>query len=270
MNATDLATEQEWKDLVSDDKQLLLEIGTNDYAIAIIDNLGQILYLKLIPLAIKDDVNFTITDKDFKKVTIGLYSTQYLLVPNELYDKNNTPIYSQFVQTNNSDSYFDYEISSKNITALSIFDECDITFINQRFPSSKVFPSYVSYLKFLLEAFENKENYLVCINFKINSFEIAILSNGELLSFSIQEFFNQDELLYFIILHCKNQSLDLNEVTVHCSGLMNENSPSYQILKSTFKEIIFLNPNNNKLMKPELIKDNSHQFVSLINLLSCE
>lgn len=146
---------------------------------------------------------------------------------------------------------------------------------NLEYCLNNLFKSYIlkSQSYYLLNQYlsiSNLETPTVFLNWGDKSFQITILNESKILVHTNIKYKSALDSLYFIANEIQKRGLNTIDQKIMLSGFINKDSEIYQILYTYFKEIIFLNFENQINNDSTILSSNQHYFYDLFSMTSCE
>ena len=128
-------------------------------------------------------------------------------------------------------------------------------------------------LGFIQALVANKANlsstFLACQIIE-SDLSIAVFKDQNLLFFNKFQIKNSEDLLYYLLLTYQSHNLDASQIPLYLSGLIEKNSPMFQLIFDYIRTIHFLNTIK-EFTYPKTINDlPKHYFFNLINAATCE
>ncbi|MFY9153602.1 MAG: DUF3822 family protein [Prolixibacteraceae bacterium] len=125
----------------------------------------------------------------------------------------------------------------------------------------------------LINAFGNQINLKkksLLINFERKYIRMIAFENSDITLFNSFYYKTETDFLYYTLNICHSLLIDPEQDEIHLGGFVADDSGYVRLLKKYFATIHFLKPSAEFDFGKILEKTQKHQFVSLINSLSCE
>lgn len=164
----------------------------------------------------------------------------------------NTEVFSDY--NYDSNAWFIYRVR-KNVLAV----------INEYYPSA----SYNHSLLCAIKAADFAPNELRCVVY-YNSFRVILYKGGKLHLMQYFDYNAPEDMAYHLVNICQQHQLNVDEVKLNLSGLIDLDSQLYKCLYNYFLNIDVLKPHDSVSLNSELQKHPEHFFSHLTSLIVCE
>ncbi|WP_443943555.1 DUF3822 family protein [Pedobacter sp. AW1-32] len=246
---------------------LLLKITNDSFSYAVIDGkLDKVCVLfdkqncqdlaHEIQQAFATDQNLSIA---YDSIKAAVYTTDYLFIPTEWFDKDNLSIYQNYF-SNTTDIFSKSNSKMGFETVFSVPSE-----IRTLLPeNTQIFSQSCA----LLSIRKQLDKASILIDFTASSFNFLYLKDGNVQFQNHYQIDNDEEFNYFILLIIAQ--LQLNDaIPVYLQGIINEDDEVYNCLLKYFNQLYFFLPNG--LENSDLLADMpKHYFSGLLALDLCE
>ncbi len=253
------------------DYQLLIEIGANYYSYAVVNADGKLKAISYSNVPILSNLdNEVVLNLQFKNTIVSLNTQHFTFIPTLIFNQNQQTLYTQFLGDALNNAICIHNLLNNQITTLNTFNQNQLNAIKQVFPSAKIYPQYLPFIESICKQFKAFLGTQLFLNLQLNTIELLILQDGELQFYNVFDCQNNDEILYYTLLACKNNCIKPQNVTLRVCGKITEDAEAYQQLNAIFYDIRLAKTNTIYVNSAEFQTIESHKFFSLLSLLICE
>lgn len=187
-------------------------------------------------------------------------------IPAEYYNEaNNQAILRIMYAEDGEAEIFDYPIGQKNMHLIWRVRKDITDTIRHYFPSAQFRHSVACSLSNSATA----ANELQCIIYN-NTFRVVFFKEGRLQLVRYFEYNAPEDVAYHLINVCRQHGVDVNDVSLQLSGLVDVSSNLYKELHKFFLDIHLGNTAAGILISDEIAKQPEQFFSHLTSLLLCE
>ncbi len=232
---------------------LSILIGMDRFSYAIMDSEKQLLVLKsyllnadlassepLQPALKEIFLEDKILKLPFNSTTVGLINNKSTLVPDKLYQADDTRVYlkNQVESLDNHQVFVDRvdEVAAKNIYA---FDQEIFFLVKESLPNADFFHASTSVLRGILSNQNGDITKKIFINVKGDHLQIALVAGKELIFSNSFSFKNDKDFIYHVMLVFKQFDLNEEKTPVFLSGQITDESKLYRIIYRYINQIQF-------------------------------
>lgn len=260
---------------------LSLQLGVDGVSFAVMDNL-RAKYILLRSFEPENGLRFSIDEvkeilmkddflaKKYHSVKIILNSTKFTLVPAPLYEPEKRETFFKLNHILEDDG----EIIVNRVR----FPDAFLLFsVNKSFRqlAEVLLPGQVPY-HFLKPLLVNVNHYgnnqsksYLHLHVLKGSIVVLAVVNGVLKYCNCFEYKSPEDLLYYLLNVYKALGISV-ETPVHCSGGIMKHDETYSLISSYIKDLFFINPVGNFTYSYLFDDANTHKFINLFSLASCE
>jgi hypothetical protein len=249
--------------------QLLIEVGHNYYAYAIVDETNKLKAISFYNTSIHADIDNSLLQLAYKNTRISLCTSNFVFIPTPLYSKANENKYAQFLKTDSHIIATNY-LLNRTITALHTHPTTQLHKIQALFPLAEIVPQYLPLIHCVNTQLQNKPYPQLVLNLKVQQVEILILQHNKLLFYNVFDNSNHHEILYYTLAACQQNNIIPNNIHVHICGNINTHDSLYTLLKTYFGTIQLINNTTITINTSEFNDTYTHRFFSLLSLSICE
>ena len=238
--------------------ELLLELNTNSYNYALIDE------NKALKAIGSQDGNLDaslFSNYNLSKVRISAFSKSYSLVPAHF--NQEMASFEKLLEVDQENQSILRKVLNEQINIIYVVDKDLEQSLAHSFPHFDLFPQ----LNALLKGCQKDGIY---INIRGNYVEVLILKAGALNFYNFFEFRNDNELQYFLALVLQQKGFDPKREPIQISGDIAEDSLTFQRIKTLIPNLTLNQPDTLVQIGCEFEKLDLHRYFCLLNLSACE
>jgi hypothetical protein len=252
---------------------LLLKIGADSFSYAIINKeLNKVVAvydeqevpdvsLKLSE-RIKADPYLTLS---FKESKIAVATTNIVDIPNEFYTNDAVKLQAKFFQQPFSGNIYTTSHSNFSFTSIFSFSSAIDGAINQSFANSHKYQQNTALLK-LAESYTGNSLF---IDFTVKSMQVLYRIETGIAFQQGYEIETVEEFNYYFLLISNQLGINLSEITLYVSGIIDQEDDRYSCLKKYLSHIKFLSPVDSNLDQQVLADMPAHYYTTLLALDQC-
>lgn len=208
----------------------------------------------------------------FRQIKIGLQTSQFTFIPDELFDPSLVKEYAKFTQ---SGTHMDHRIQINDIKSVGIKNVVTIDLelqkvLQTRFHQGQLFSQADSFIAGMNQMIDGNEGTSFGLNVQSETIEVAVFDSDRLRFYNLFDCVNADEFNYFLLTILKELNLDPAQTKILLAGAIEKNDAYYQRIQKYFQDFHFLNTRQ-LLVRSDLTDQLvPHLFFSLISLNLCE
>lgn len=201
----------------------------------------------------------------FSSVHCALFNGNATLVPRRLFDTDNLASYFKILLPA-AEYEYGYDILPEFECFLVYAAEpAIIQMCRQYFPQGKISHLATPLLK-SMRNLAPANNYGVFVNLRNQTAQIAVFDRRNLLFYNAFQYVKASDLLYFVLLVYDQFRLDANEIPLHASGSLTEDSENFRLLYRYVNNIRFATLPENILLPPDAGNLPDHFWFDLCSL----
>lgn len=212
-------------------------------------------------------------NREFKGAKMIFTTKQSTLVPQPLFNKENSKDYFSFNHAPDNNHYEIFFNRLKHAEAYVVFAvPAAVPSIVQKYlPSVKLFHQSVPLIENIyLNRRDRKDRVVVYMNISEKLFDIVVIDDKKLKLHNCFSFQDENDLLYFTLYVFEQQKLDPANTAVILSGRITKTMKLFEILKKYIRHIRFDTLNTQFTYSYTFNEIPSHTYLNLLNLYPCE
>ena len=208
---------------------------------------------------------------EFLKVTIGIMSSEFTLVPEALYKPGDENIYFK----KNYSTLLNTNVKAQHISPLHLYTifgiENDLEKeLNHLFQDPQLWhysQALLSGIGMIMKADAGK---LLWLNIRSNKIDIVVSENKKLLLLNSFSFQTNEDILYYTLFVCEQLELNPEKISMTVTGDIEDHSILYQLLNQYIRNISI--PEEPTLGSFSFTENDLpfHHYAMLYNLATCE
>lgn len=261
--------------------RLSIQISLDGFSFSILDPSQQkYIYLRHIPIYLKwegelEEVleeiveNNELLTKPFKSVSILYNTPQTSLVPAEMFNVEDRPLYYYQAYPYQSNQTLKHtSIRRYNIEVVYAMPRIVERFLNNYFQDATVNHHSLSFIENGLDIVRSETACFLFVHQK--HIELFVGTSKELIFYNQFSYKNENDIAYFTISVYKQLKLDAERVKLILSGFVNKGDSIASLLNKYIREIRYQKLNPNFAYSYTFNQTPKHYFSTLINLYQCE
>ena len=202
----------------------------------------------------------------FRQIKIGLQTSQFTFIPDELFDPSLVKEYAKFTQSGTHIN----DIKSAGIKNVVTIELERQEALQTRFHQAQFFSQADSFIAGMDSMIDGNGGTSFGLNVQSETIEVAVFDSDRLRFYNLFDCVNADEFNYFLLTIVKELNLDPAQTKILLAGAIEKNDAYYQRIQKYFQDIHFLNTRQ-LLVQSDLTDQLApHLFFSLISLNLCE
>lgn len=212
-----------------------------------------------------------ILGKPFLSVTYIVTDPCHTLVPFEIFDEREREAYLRFNYVLPKGQKLFHE-PLKNQKAVNVFatSEKRLQRLQSFWPNLTITHQSTVFLDSILQEEPYESNVNAYLNVNSRSFDLAIINNGQITFFNNFKFNTKDDFIYYLMFTLEQQQLANQDVPVHFSGLISNNSEIIHLCERYIRRIRFLRPDGSVNVDLSLNSTPFQYYYIPYKQLSCE
>lgn len=186
--------------------------------------------------------------KNFKSISISLFSSKFTLIPTALFDRALADKYLEFNSPVEEDeSILIDELKNFDTQCVYAISKNLMDCLQELFPKAKFLHVLSPLLESLASSFKNSSGKKVVIHLQQSHFEMVVMEEKKLLFANIFNYQSSEDFLYYTLFVCEQLKLNPENIELILVGEVEKNSAIYSILNKYIRNIKFGN-------RPELLE----------------
>ncbi|MES2418664.1 MAG: DUF3822 family protein [Bacteroidota bacterium] len=218
--------------------------------------------LKKLSERLKNDPYLAFAYRDIK---ISILTENNILVPNELYGNGNQATYASFFTPHQPANVYTALHPDFGFTSVFTVSELTDSLLNEHLVNCKKYEPGTSLLKLAAD----KAGTSLLLDFTAGTVTIVYIKEDRVIFRQCYEIANEEELNYYLLLIINQLNIATNSTSVYLSGIIDEASAKYQVLRQSFNAIDFLSIANTELNQEAVDDLPAHYYATLFALDQC-
>ena len=178
--------------------------------------------------------------KNFKSISISLFSSKFTLIPTALFDRALADKYLDFNSPVDEDeSILIDELKNFDTQCVYAASKNLVDGLQQLFPSAKFLHVLSPLLESLASSFKNSSGKKVVIHLQQAHFEMVVMEEKKLVFANIFNYQSSEDFLYYTLFVCEQLKLNPENLELILLGEVEKNSAIYSILNKYIRNIKF-------------------------------
>jgi len=211
----------------------------------------------------------------YNRVKIGSYTSNSIAVPENIFTPDNTAPYLQYFS--NLDQYsskvYTASYTGQDFKSLFLLPNAIESTIKSHWREASSFEQSASLLavdKNILNADAPVNEYSFYLDFTAGSFHAMLMNQGKMIFQNVFQIENPEEFHYYLLLLIKQLQIEVTQVNVIATGILNEGDEQHSILLKYFPVITLESPAETNITDSILEDMPPHYYTSLLALNLCE
>jgi hypothetical protein len=208
---------------------------------------------------------------EFSKVTAGITSQEYTLVPDALFRKGDETMYfrKNFPSRPDSNIHAEFIPSFHLYTVFSVERELEIE-LNHLFQDPRLWHSSQAILSGLALQTKTDTGKQILLNVHGNCMDIVVTENKKLILMNTFQWQTHEDIIYYTLFICEQLELSPEKIPLTVTGEIDADSPLYTLLYKYLRSVIFPEKPSSLL---NIFNDSGlpfHKYATLYSFSLCE
>jgi len=214
--------------------------------------------------------NHKLLKNSFKEVKLMWLSRKNTLIPDSLFDQSKLkPLLELTHHLDNLDEIHYHPLKyNDSISAFVVPNLVGNLFV-KKFSKIKFYNQQIPFINHIIQK-HHAEHTKGFVNVQNGFFEFVISKNGQIEFYNNFKIKTAAEMAYFILYALEQNHLDVKNIEIFLSGLIQKDSEQYQMLKKFIKTLKFDHRPEDFTYSYTFNKIPYHTYTNLFNLIHCE
>lgn len=214
--------------------------------------------------------NHTILNQSFKNVKLIWLSRKNTLIPDQLFNKNKLkPLIELTHSLDDLDEIHYKPLKYNDIVSTFIVPNLIAALFIKKYPQIAFYNQQIPFINHIIQK-HHSEQTKGFVNIQQDFFEFAVIKNGQIQFCNNFKLTTAAEMAYFILYALEQNKLDIENIEIILSGMIQKDSEQYQTLNKFIKTIKFDSRPEDFTYSYTFNKIPHHTFTNLFNLIHCE
>lgn len=220
--------------------QLLITLNEEYFSYAIRDNLTQnlvkVITNQSVATLFNDLINTNLFSSDYQKTIIAVQSNSFCLIPESIFNEEDTSEYAAFLSVKEADLILTDHIENGQNKVIYTFPEQLIRQIEVHFPSAEIVFAEKSWIKTACKSADINQSLHLYLTEK--RLHILLPEQGNIRFYNQFDCSTTDELVYYTALVASQLQLNPEETTLILSGRIETETEQILCLQQYFKAVV--------------------------------
>jgi len=210
--------------------------------------------------------------RNYRYLSLYYVSSRASLIPGPLYDRTEKVLFDKFLgQSENEQVHLEKYIQELDAYLFFSLPETIYNMSLNQLDSPKFFHQAIPMIENALVAGKGKSgNNRVYAQIHPDFMDVIVIQDGKLLLYNSFPYKNEKDMEFYILYLYDQFQLPTQQTTLELSGLTNERSEFFILLKNYIRVIVFQEFNRSFSYSYTFNELPQHHFSNLINLFRCE
>lgn len=214
--------------------------------------------------------NHKLLKNSFKEVKLIWLSRKNTLIPDSLFDQSKLkPLLELTHHLDYLDEIHYHPLKYTDSISAFVVPNLVGNLLVKRFSKIKFYNQQIPFINHIIQK-HHAEQTKGFVNVQNDFFEFVISKNGQIEFYNNFKIKTAAEMAYFILYAIEQNQLDVQNIEIFLSGLIQKDSENYQMLKKFIKPLKFDHRPDDFTYSYTFNKIPYHTYTNLFNLIHCE
>lgn len=207
---------------------------------------------------------------DYKRSILAVESRKNMIIPQSHFDiKHIQNYFALTFELQGNEDLFHEELHYTDAVNLYCMDSSLTYFIRHNFPNTVVRHYITAWLNSLLLKYKLRKETFMCVNILNKTINICVINNGKLIFYNTFQYFQEDDIMYYIMNVIEQLKLDTYSTKVEVSQGSNKQVDIRNMLNKYLRDIKFTDRTANHLFSYHFNSVPDHYFPVIFDLDLC-